>query len=85
MKKTYEKPRLTALSLSGNDMLCAACPIDVIGSNAQTEIVQMIRDFTGMDVTSSSFASTEACIDGLAIEGYCKFTSAGAESIVFNS
>ena len=81
MKKTYEKPRLSALSLSGNDMLCAACPIDAQGSNMDATLSQILKDFNvNVDVITGSGESCE-----LEISGYCKFTSADSGNILFNS
>ena len=87
--KTYEKPKLIALSLTGNNMLCSSCAHDVIGSNAETELVETLRDFFGIiNITESSFASNEDCEEqeDIQTDSYCKFT--GAESggtVVINS
>lgn len=72
--KTYEKPKLIALSISGNNMLCNSCTYDIIapynGGADSGELVQMIRDF-GFD-----FGQTEDCDNPIYIDFYCKFTSA---------
>lgn len=82
MKKTYEKPRLVALSLSGNDLLCAACPIDAVGPNMDPFLSQIIGDFNIENV----FGAGTDCPNGLQVEGYCKFTSSeNGGQIVFNS
>lgn len=86
MKKTYEKPRLVALSLSGNDLLCSTCAFDVIGENADQGLLDMFEAF-GITITSNSFATSEGCsmqIDDSLVSGYCKFN--GADNMtVFNS
>lgn len=77
--KTYEKPRLNALSLSGNDMLCNSCDIDIIGDNADTNIKAMLEIFGD---PSQVLGSGEDCAIKVSIEGYCKFTGA---NVVINS
>lgn len=81
MKKTYEKPRLVALSLSGNDLLCAACPIDAEGPNMDSTLSQILNDF-GVDIFTA-LGSGEEC--QFEITGYCKFSSADSGNILFNS
>lgn len=72
--KTYEKPKLIALSISGNNMLCNSCTFDIIapynGGADSGELGQMIQDF-GFD-----FGPTEGCSTPISIGYYCKFTSA---------
>ena len=82
MKKTYEKPKLIALSLSGNNMLCNTCAIDIIGDNADKTFKETMDDFFGLD---NAFASYE-CTEKIPIDGYCKFTGADHGSrVVINS
>lgn len=87
MKKTYEKPRLVALSLSGNDLLCSTCTFDIIGDNADQGLVGLIETGFGVDITISSFSNEDGCataIPGIEDTGYCKFN--GADNMtVFNS
>lgn len=78
--KPYEKPRLVALSLSGNDMLCASCAIDVVGDNMNPTYKEIIDDLFGG--VSPNFGTGEECTD-ITIDGYCKFGPTG--ELVFNS
>lgn len=78
MLKVYEKPKLVALSVSGNDVLCAACTIDVVGNNADPDFKQTIEAWKQMGMTP--LTEDGACKDP--ISGYCKFTSG---SIIYNS
>lgn len=86
--KTYEKPKLIALSLSGNNMLCSSCQFDVIGDNADP-LAATIKDMANVTtITEQNFASDEPCQVKLDIDitSYCKFT--GAQSggyVVINS
>lgn len=85
--KTYEKPKLIALSLAANDMLCSGCGEDPLRD--KTDIVQMIIDLnSGVDkdgngVIDSSEGnalftdSNDGCTSSVEIEGYCKYTSTG--------
>ena len=83
MKKTYEKPKLIALSLSGNNMLCNTCAIDIIGDNADKTFKETMDDFFDLD---NAFASYESCTKKIPIDGYCKFTGADHGSrVVINS
>ena len=83
MKKTYDKPKLIALSLSGNNMLCNTCAIDIMGDNADKTFKETMGDF--FDV-NKAFASYEQCEKPISIDGYCKFTGADHGSrVVINS
>lgn len=76
--KIYEKPKLIALSISGNSLLCS-CDIDVVGGNSpiDPDIEELIRLSGGVAFTADSSECT------VVIEGYCKNTPTGL--IVFNS
>ncbi len=37
--KTYEKPRLVALSLTSNDMLCGTCNTDAVGNKEFDDLI----------------------------------------------
>ena len=76
--KVYEKPKLIAMSLSGNNMLCNTCDIDVIGDNANTEFLEIVGDF----FNSSTFAEYEDCATKVDIKGYCKFTGGNNNDLV---
>lgn len=83
MKKTYEKPKLIALSLSGNNMLCNTCAIDIMGDNADKTFKETMGDF--FDV-NKAFADYEPCTEQIKIVGYCKFTGADrGGQVVVNS
>lgn len=76
--KTYEKPKLIALSISGNSLLCS-CDIDAVGGNSPItpEIEELIKISGGVAFTVDSNECT------VIIEGVCKNTPTGF--IVFNS
>lgn len=78
MLKVYEKPKLVALSVSGNDVLCAACKIDVVGPNADPVFDQIIKDMEAVGM--KPLVQEDGCQHP--VEGYCKFSSA---SIIYNS
>lgn len=80
--KTYEKPRLTAISLSGNGALCQACAIDVVGDNADQNVLDLLLMFDSE--ISNLFESTDSCATECGVEGYCKFGPT-ADMTVFNS
>lgn len=75
--KPYEKPRLIAMSLSGNNKLCDSCEIDIIGDNADPTYKETVGDFF-----DSPFSSGDSCEQQVEVGGYCKFT---ATTIVINS
>lgn len=80
--KTYEKPRLIAMSLSGNNTLCSSCEIDIMGDNADPTFKQLETDL-GVTFT---FGEAESCATdggGIPVAGYCKFTA--TSNIVINS
>ena len=79
--KTYEKPKLIALSLSGNNMLCNTCAVDIIGNNMDP-VFKATAEIFGIVITENSFASSDPCVDSVDISGYCKFTGA---NVVINS
>lgn len=84
--KKYEKPRLTALSLGTNDMLCGSCAnrgasilvkdnIDVFEPLAS--LFGNYDDKLERSDFNNIFAATEQCSETLDfLEAYCKFTSA---------
>lgn len=84
--KTYEKPKLIALSLSGNNMLCNTCAVDIIAPypDENQGLVEMLETFYGP--VQSLFAAYESCTVKPDITGYCKFTGAeSGEKVVINS
>lgn len=52
--KTYEKPRLVALSLTSNDMLCGSCNTDVMDEEFDDLIGKLFPDVEGEVFSSSS-------------------------------
>ena len=88
--KTYEKPRLMALSLSGNDQLCGSCAggttlhndhalaeflMNKFGFGDSTDGVQK-EDFAGVFGTSEHQCTTKE------INNYCKFSAVDSGSPV---
>ena len=78
--KTYEKPQLMVLSLSGNDALCAACAVDAEEPNMDPNLKYALESF-GYDI-ETCFASSEQCTNKIDVNDYCKF---GPGQILFNS
>lgn len=76
--KTYEKPRLVALAVSSNDLLCQSCAIDAIGNNMDP-VLRRYLDLYGVTL-EQLFGSGETCT--IPVEGYCKFNGA---YVVINS
>lgn len=85
MKKTYEKPKLIALSLSGNNMLCNTCAVDIIGSNMNDEFRQMLEDLDiNINDLDQAFGENDCEGKKTTIIGYCKFNGAD-NRVVINS
>lgn len=78
--KAYEKPRLVALSISSNDMLCESCAIDIHGSNANPDYLQTIALMEEMGISTDFLFDVGSC--EYPVSGYCKFTSV---NIIINS
>lgn len=81
--KTYEKPRLIALSLSADDMLCSGCDLKTKDtSDYFVQILNQLFDSNEDGYVDSSelgglFASSEQCSEfNDAFGAYCKFTAA---------
>ena len=84
--KTYEKPRLNALSLSGNSLLCS-CAIDAVEPNMDPALKTIIQaGWPQITDTSKLFATADgnACDTPIDIVGYCKM-SPTETNMVFNS
>lgn len=80
--KTYEKPKLIALSISGNDMLCSTCAVDIIGDNMDDDFRSTYGDFIS-DPSQAFGEEDQACADKpWKVSGYCKFTGS---NVVINS
>lgn len=80
--KTYEKPRLIAMSLSGNNTLCSSCEIDIVGPNeTYPGLGEMLKDLGVTFSIGDSCETTDSMVDA-----YCKFTAQDSGSYsVFNS
>ncbi len=85
MKKTYEKPKLIALSLSGNNRLCGDCAgkITLSDNPSIADAILMLAgrndEIDGVPGLSKGdfeglFGQEDQC-KGARIEAYCKFTS----------
>ena len=83
--KTYEKPRLNALSLSGNSLLCS-CAIDAVEPNMNDSLKKALSLIPGIDLsnTANLFTAADACKQPIDIDGYCKM-SPTETNMVFNS
>lgn len=68
--KKYEKPRLMALSLSGNDMLCGGCTPGSLDDINGDMLEDIKKDW---EILFSSL-ETDCMLSWDALEGYCKFT-----------
>ena len=88
--KTYEKPRLMFLALSGNDQLCGSCA-DGLPLNNDPDLAEAMMDqFQISDLTGNGpsrddfiglFGNTEdQCSNKL--DNYCKFTSTGPNPLI---
>lgn len=86
--KTYEKPKLIALSISGNNTLCKTCDIDVIlPSKTHQELAEMWEAFIADNYSFTT--SEDTCVkagDAFETTEYCKFTAPdNSMPIVINS
>ena len=81
--KKYMKPQLVALSLVGNDALCAtSCGIDAEGANMDPTLKLALQlaglfDSEGLKPIAGTFGTGEACNQSTTIDGYCKFGPSG--------
>ena len=82
--KTYEKPRLMALSLSGNDQLCGSCSdkgsTNLLYKDPSGGLALGLDFLVGNDdgvltkeEAARAFGPNEGC--EIPVESYCKFTS----------
>ena len=82
--KTYEKPRLMALSLSGNDQLCGSCADrgakNLLYKDPSNGLALGLDFLVGNDdgtltkeEAAKAFGTGEAC--EIPVESYCKFTA----------
>lgn len=91
--KAYEKPRLIALSLQGNERLCGDCAAagKSTAADLQPSVIMLIDAVVGNNDGTLSreefanvFASAEGCT-GYTYDSYCKFThSDTAPQIAFS-
>ena len=84
--KKYMKPQLVALSLVGNDALCAtSCGIDAEGTNMDPALKLALElagllagnDLIGYKPIEGTFGTGEGCNQDAIIDGYCKFGPSG--------
>ena len=91
--KTYEKPCLTAISLSGNDHLCGSCA-DRNGKLLKDDLnlAGMLMDFfefgnandgIDRDDFKGVFGNEVECTQ-VQVDNYCKFTSTGSELVAWS-
>lgn len=89
--KKYEKPCLTAISLSGNNQLCGSCTAKGgIPLEQDTALADFLLRFWGLgdgdgvaersDFENVFGESEKGCAD--VVSGYCKFTSTSGDSLV---
>ena len=73
--KTYRKPKLMVLSLSGDSLLCS-CVIDVVEPGMDPTVMKMLREKYPqyVDNTSNLFATADGndCTIQIEVVGYCK-------------
>lgn len=82
MKKTYQKPVMIMLSLTGNEQLCGSCKeadADFLLNNDKTGLADLLGTLVGnLDGTLTKnelenvFGSGEGCAE--VVDMYCKFT-----------
>lgn len=77
--KTYEKPRLVALAVSSNDLLCQSCAVDVIGDN-RDPVFDKYLELIGGSIEQLFGSGETSCV--IPVEGYCKFLGT---NVVINS
>lgn len=86
--KVYEKPKLIAMSLSGNNRLCGDCAdkTKLFDNEYTARAILLAADrdpgYDGISGISRGdfeglFGTAESC--GTPIEAYCKFTSTGEQ------
>lgn len=76
--KTYEKPKLIALSICGNEMLCS-CAIDATNNGViDPDLWKTWQDMIKLGL--NPFGTEESC--EIPVKDYCKFTGA---NLVFSS
>ena len=71
--KTYEKPRLVALSLTSNDMLCGTCGIDGVSE----EFDKILED---LGYTKENLFDSASCV--VDVEKFEKFDHSGTPVLV---
>ena len=80
--KTYQKPIMIALSLTGNEQLCGSCvDASIKLYNDKTGVAELLGKIIGnadgkltRAEAAQLFSSSESCV--APTEVYCKFTSA---------
>ena len=80
--KTYQKPVMIALTLTGNEQLCGSCA-KPLRPDLDKESLNSILDFftpipdgkLTKEEFSKLFGSDEGCDRNYIVDGYCKFSS----------
>lgn len=80
--KTYMKPRLVALSLTGNDDLCGTCAIDAVEPDMDAALKRALELAGGVDIDIAFASSADDC--GVFLSEYCKHAPT-TNSILFAS
>lgn len=76
--KAYVKPELTALSLSGNEVLCAGCENSTYKLGADETLANTL--LAALDFDQDGELSDEE----LELAGYCKFTSTTGLTVMWS-
>ena len=87
--KTYQKPVMIALSLTGNEQLCGSCTNSLKNdSSFNSLIADLVGDSNGK-LTESEFnalfaSAADTCTNIVDVEIYCKFTSSNDHMIAWS-
>ena len=75
--KTYRKPKLMVLSLSGDSLLCS-CVIDAVEPGMNAQLKATLEEIPGLDLsdTTKLFAVNDeiGCENPIDIDIYCKMS-----------
>lgn len=92
--KTYEKPVLMALSLSGEDLLCGACSTSNMTLWNDASLAESILFLVGRDasydkdetISEGDFEGIFGSGDGCStpIQSYCKFTGSSDKMVAWS-
>ena len=98
--KTYEKPVLVALSLSGNDRLCGECTDEAkkngfnsvqllhnnIGLSSGILTLASLQDLITDGITENDFDSVFGTVDACSkpVDIYCKFSGSAMNTVAWS-